>query len=167
MLARWAALLCFLPSSSISTHPEKSGEDSRTECNPVQHTAMGKETETKTETSAGLTVSQDDSVAPVALPRRRFRAGFAARNQNERSVRVFSFCYHLLSFRTGGERLVDRPNPFSYLYLRRMANPGLGGGALRDLRRRDSGSERRDRGRGFGFVFGPMARDLDRGSAFP
>ena len=90
--------------------------------------------ETETEIQAGLALVQGDSVALAALPCRQSSAGIAARNQNGRTVRVFRFWHHLISFRAECEKPVDRPNPFSYLYLRRTANPELGDGALCDLR---------------------------------
>ena len=168
MLARWAAPLCFPTFSSIFTRPENSSENSRTECNPVQNTAMAKEAETKTETQAGLAVTQDDSVALAALPRRRSSAGFASPDSELGGRRGSSvLCYQKISFWARGKKLLDRPKPFLHVHLRMAADPDLAGWSAPQAGPRRFWVKATCSRAAFRLRIRPMARHLDRAIAFP
>ena len=108
----------------------------------MRGTAMGKEAEIKTDSRTDLAVGHDDSVVFSAWPRRQSRAGFAPPDSELGGRRGSSvFGIRRDHFAPGGKKLVDRSKLLSHGHLRRVVDPGLGGGVLSRLRRGDSGPE--------------------------
>ena len=129
---------------------------------------MGEKAETKTETQAGLAVAQDGSVALAALPCRRLSAGFASPGSELGGTRGSSvLCYQKISFWGRGKKLLDRPKPFLSMHLRRAMDPDWRGGARTRAAAWRLWVNATCSRAGFRLGIRPMARHLDRPSAFP